>query len=300
MRETLEKAGPVKFIDDSDRPSLKEGLRNARAIFTNPNRSRTYLGDDIFRWAPRLEVICTASTGTNHIDLTAAARNNVKVLSLQEMPSLIAEISSTAEHALALTLAAVRNLPFAHNSVQAGDWDYLPFVGRQISELVVGVIGLGRLGAMYARYVEPLAKKVLFFDPNKESSNYATRVALLSDLFEQCDIISLHVHVAPDTTRLVSHELLALAKKTLVLVNTSRGEIVDENALRAFLELNPSSKYATDVLTAETFAREESPILHFSRGSQQVIITPHIGGMTVEAQNKAYAAAANALANYLN
>lgn len=300
VREVLEGAGSVKVFPDNEPSSLLQGLRNARAIFTNPNRANIYLGDEIFHRAPRLEVVCTASTGTNHIDTVAAAARNIQVLSLRDMPGVIADISSTAEHALALTLAAVRGLPFAHNSALAGDWDYLPFVGRQMSNLVVGVVGLGRLGAMYASYMKPLAKDVFFFDPNKHGSTHATKVPSLTSLFNQCDIISLHLHVEPATTKLVSHELLTVAKPSLVLVNTSRGEIVDENAVCAFLRHNPASKYATDVLTAETFAREESPVLQFSRLSRQVIITPHIGGMTLEAQNKAYMAAATSLAHYLN
>jgi D-3-phosphoglycerate dehydrogenase / 2-oxoglutarate reductase len=277
--------------------------RTIRFVFVNPNQLQFHLDRSFFDKYLGLEVIATASTGTNHIDKDLALRRGVTILSLTEERSTINRISSTAEHALALTLAATRNIVSSYNDVLAGNWSYTSFIGRQISELTVGVIGYGRLGSLYAHYTDALGSNVLVYDPYVNISHpRIASVPTLEDIAISCEIVSLHVHVTPETVSLIDRAFFAAAKSTLLLVNTSRGEIVDEQALLSFLFANPQSKYATDVLASEYIATTTSNTLkEFSRDNPgRILITPHIAGMTKEGQSIAFSRAAQMLIARVN
>ena len=139
---------------------VKEKITDFDAIFTNPNKSKIYIGKEILDKAINLKVISTASTGTNHIDINYAKNKNIKIISLTKDIKTINKISSTAEHAFCLTLASIRNLVPSFDSVKKGNWDYRPFIGRQMNYLNVGIIGYGRLGKMLIKYLSPLVKKI--------------------------------------------------------------------------------------------------------------------------------------------
>ena len=262
---------------------------DANIIFTNPNKTRVYLGQSALACFDNLKVIATASTGTVHVDKDYCADRSIPVLSLTREFETLEKISSTAEHALCLTLAALRNLPPALESVRAENWDYLPFVGRQINQLTVGVLGFGRLGKMYARYCLALGAKVLVCDPWKEDE--ATKLMYettnISSLFERSDVISLHIH-AEGNFGLIDKGLLDLASTNLIIVNTSRGEVVNAPHLIKFLKDNENSKYYTDVLNEEYDGLSKNELYRFSKYNHNVAITPHIGGMTSDAQLLAY------------
>ncbi len=273
--------------------------KDANYIFTNPNKSKIILDKNTLKSFNDLEVICTASTGTNHIDKEFLKFQNIKLISLTNERFLINKITSTAEHAFCLTLGALRNLIPSQNSVLQGQWDYEPFVGRQISELTVGVIGYGRLGTYYSHYCDAFGAEVLVYDPYKNVPHTSIKqINYLDELFIRCDIISIHVHVSQETKKLISWNLLEKAKKNLLLVNTSRGDIVDEEALLNFLMKNQDSKYATDVLCDELEGVHDNKLRLFAQNSNQLIITPHIAGMTVEGQSLAFNHAANLLLDF--
>ena len=229
------------------------------------------------------------------------SNHSIDLLSLTEEREIINTISSTAEHALALTMSAVRNVPQSFNSVLEGEWNYEKFIGRQLDKLTVGIIGYGRLGSKYAEYILSLGSEVLVYDPYK-SVNHPNILQKenLDSIFELSDIISIHVHVNEETTDLINSSLLKKAKKDLIIVNTARGEVINERDLIDFLESNPESKAALDVLADEIVSRKQSEILNFVNNSQQIIITPHVGGMTKEAQEIAYNHAAEMLSQYFN
>ena len=298
---SLEDIGHTTYMDD---PSLEEVLKIIKdfdAIFTNPNKSKIFIGKELIDAAKNLKVICTASTGTNHIDKAYAFENDIKVLSLTEERKVISRISSTAEHAFTLTMAGLRNLVSSHQSVMKGEWDYTRFIGRQMNCLTVGVIGYGRLGSMYSQYCLALGSRVLVYDPYKTVINpKLEQVESLDILVKNSDIISLHVHVGDETQGMVNKNILENAKSDLLLVNTSRGEIVNEQDLVNFLKKNSNAKVATDVLSDEIRNRNLSPLLIFAQQSQQVVITSHIGGMTQEAQEIAYGHTCKLLSKCLN
>jgi len=286
---SLEKIGNVTYMDDPSLEEVLEIIQDFDAIFTNPNKSKVFIGKELLDAAKKLKVVCTASTGTNHIDKAYAYENDIKILSLTEEREVISRISSTAEHAFTLTMASLRNLVPSHRSVMKGEWDYTKFIGRQMNCLTVGVIGYGRLGSLYAKYCKAFDARILVYDPYKKADDpYIEQLDDLDSVVKYSDIISLHVHVSEETTAMICKPLLKKMKADVLIINTSRGEVIDEEDTVDFLKENSNAKIATDVLANEIRNRKESPLLNYSKISEQVLITSHIGGMTREAQEIAY------------
>ena len=148
-------------------------------------------------------MICTASTGTNHIDTNYANLNNIKIISLTKEIQTTKKISSTAEHALALTLSSIRNITEANKSVINGYWDYTKFIGRQIDHLTVGVIGYGRLGRKYSKYMKALGAEVYFYDPYIKKNTHHQKITNFIKIISQSDIISLHIHINKETKHII-------------------------------------------------------------------------------------------------
>ncbi len=290
VKKELKKIGKLKILNDPTKNDVLKIVSNFDAIFTNPNKSKVFLGKSIMDKAVNLKVISTASTGTNHIDLNYAKKKKIKVLSLKKEKKTTNKISSTAEHALALTLASLRNITISNKSVLDGKWDYTKFIGNQIDQLTIGIIGYGRLGKKYANYCKSLTGNVIFFDPyTKTTSKKIKKINSIYKLSSISNIISIHVHLDNKTHHMISKSFFSKLKKDVIIVNTSRGDIVDENELIKFLKKNKKAKYATDVLENEIFKKKNNKLINFAKKNQnQVLITPHIGGMTIEAQEIAY------------
>lgn len=262
---------------------------DANVIFTNPNSSTVFLGFNALHDFSQVETIVTASTGTVHIDMDYCGQRNIRVISITTEYEVLRQISSTAEHALCLTLAGLRNLKSAVDSVDLGQWDYLPFVGRQINCLTVGVLGFGRLGEMYARYVSAMGARVLVCDPWQDLKiRQASYEAVdIQQLFKLSDVISIHIH-AKGNEKLIDSTLLGVAKSSLLMINTSRGEIIDDDDLIEYLRGDDSAKYYCDVLSSEYNGTSEHALFAESKVNPNILITPHIGGMTSDAQEIAY------------
>jgi D-3-phosphoglycerate dehydrogenase / 2-oxoglutarate reductase len=293
----LSELGKIVYLPDPKSLSDFEAVEsNIEIIFTNPNKLKINLDKRILEIFPNLKIICTASTGTSHIDLDIMADNNIKVISLKNEISVLEKVSSTAELAFSLSCLAIRNLTNAIHDVKQGGWDYEKFIGRQWNELNVGVVGLGRLGKMYANYANAFGASVTYFDPYVENNNYKREINL-QKLFRDMDIISLHIHAYSDTYGLINDQLLSYAKDNLILINTSRGEIVEESSIINWLKKNKSSKYLTDVIINETEGKNNSPIYMSKNTLENLVITPHIGGMSKAAQKIAYNRAVDLLEN---
>ena len=284
------------YLPNCDIEDFKSN-NDSYAIFTNPNKSNIFLGSENLNSFKNLKYICTASTGTLHIDKTYCKQKGINIISLTEERHVINKIPSTAEHAFALMLSSVRNINTANKSVLKNEWDYEPFLGRQIKSLIIGVIGYGRLGNFFSNYCDNFGAKVVVYDPYKSVNHpRIEQVESLDEIAKFSDIISLHVHVNEGTNQMINRNFLKICKKSVLIVNTSRGEIINENDLTEFLSINKSAKYATDVLSGEIDGIYNNPIKkYFDDNQDQVIITPHIGGMTKEAQNLAFGHAANLL-----
>ena len=300
VEDILNSFSDLTVLEDPKLEDLLKVVKDFDAIFTNPNKSKVFLGSDILDTAIKLKVIATTSTGTNHIDKEYLTKKNIDVLSLTEEREIINKISSTAEHAFGLTLSGLRRIINSHNDALEGMWDYTKYIGRQMNYLTIGVVGYGRLGSLYAKYCKAFEAKVLVFDPYKKVEQKGViQVDNLKMLSQLSDVVSLHVHVNEETTGMINEDLFREMKKDVLIVNTSRGEIINEDDLIKFLNNNEEALFAADVLTNEIKNRKNSPLFKFAKEkTKQVTLTQHIGGMTKEAQQIAYRHAATLLKKY--
>ena len=297
LTNELNKIGKVTYLDNPNFNQVKKIINNYDVIFTNPNKSKIYIGKKLLENS-KLEVVCTASTGLNHINVNYLKKRKIKIISLTKEKKITNKISSTAEMALALTLSSLRNVVTSSKSVLQGTWDYTKFIGRQFDAMNVGIIGYGRLGKMYAKYCKALGAKIIVYDPYvKQKKNYFTQN--LNNLLKKSDIISLHIHLSEKNKNIINFKKLSLMKSNVLIVNTSRGELINENDIIKFLKKNPNAKLATDVVSNEILKRKSNLLIKNAKKNNQIMITPHIGGMTVEAQDFAYKGVTRLLKKFL-
>lgn len=244
----------------------------------------------IFERARRLDLLATATTGLDHLDCIAAEERGVAIVSLRGETAFLHTITGTAELAWGLVLDLLRGIARASASVRDGAWDREQFRGHELRGKTLGIVGLGRLGTMVARYGTAFGMTVLACDPYVSDDVFArvgTRRTDLDALLAASDVISLHVHSTPETERMIGAAQLARMQPGAVLVNTSRGELVDERMLIAALDAGTIAGYAADVLADEAAfggSCAASALVAYARTHPNVILTPHIGGMTHESR----------------
>ena len=286
--DLLKEFGYVTYVPDITKEELKSTLFETKTkyLFTNPNKQPFILDEEVLKDS-NIKVINTCSTGTNHIDMKYCKENNIEVWHLAKDYELINQLPSTAEHAFGLMLSLIRKIPMSFHSVRDGNWDYEPYIGRQLKGLTVGIIGYGRLGKMMETYCHAFGMTVKIHDPYEGYDD-------LDLVLRESDVISLHVHVTGKTVGMINGKTISKMEKKPYLINTSRGEIVYEKKVIEAIEEGKLSGYATDVITDEFGNIHNSKLVEFSMNpTNNVIITPHVGGMTWEGQTKAYKWAIN-------
>lgn len=281
-----------KIIDFDYHPNIEKDELNkllidtgAHYLFTNPNKQNFILNEEVLKYT-NIKLINTCSTGLNHIDLDYCKSNDIEVLSLKNDYELINDLPSTSELAFGLMMSLLRNIPSGFDHVKKGGWDYEPFVGHQIKGKTIGVIGYGRLGKIMCELFNGWGVSLLGYDPHEFVTT--ARGCSLDELLEKSDVVFLHVHVTDETRGMVDNEFLSKMKKGGYLINTSRGELVDEDAILKSIGIGHLKGYGTDVIADEFGDIEKSKLVEMSRFSDKIIITPHVGGMTIEGQTKAY------------
>ena len=295
--DLLKKFGYVTYVPDITKEELKSTLFETKTkyLFTNPNKQPFILDEEVLKDS-NIKVINTCSTGTNHIDIEYCKENNIEVWHLAKDYELINQLPSTAEHAFGLMLSLIRKIPMSFHSVRDGNWDYEPYIGRQLKGLTVGIIGYGRLGKIMCRLFDGWGVKLLVTDPYERINERITtaRGVPLSELLERSDVVFLHTHVTDETRGMVDDEFLSQMKQGSYLVNTARGELVDEGSIIKSIEQGHLKGYGTYVIKYEFGNIHNSKLVEFSiNPNNNVVITPHIGGMTIEGQTKAYTWAVN-------
>jgi len=295
-RRILESLGEVRYLD-YDRAALAELLPEVDVLYTS---LKVRVDRELLEQAPRLRCIATPSTGTDHLDLRAAEELGIPVLSLKEEIAFLRSVTATAELAFALILAAMRNLPFAFDAVRAGEWESRRFRGHQVYEKTLGIIGYGRLGEMMGRYGLAFGMRVLACDPYKTIAEPGIEQVDLDTLLHQADVVTVHVHLNNETRGLLSHREFALMKPGAYLVNTSRGAIIDDDAFLRALESGRLAGAGVDVLAGELDGPiGDHPLVQYARAHSNLVITPHMGGVTFESQEKAFAYTAKMLEAFL-
>ena len=243
-------------------------------------RSATRVSADVLEAAPRLKVVARAGIGVDNVDVEAATRRGVMVVNAPQSNTI-----SAAEHTMALLLAQARNVPQANTELHAGRWDRGRWEGVELAGKTLGLVGLGRVGTLVAARAQGFGMRVIAFDPYV-STERAKELGVdvmptLESLLVQSDFVSIHLPGSPETDGLIGEHQLDMLKPGARLVNTSRGGIVDEDALVKALEEGRVAGAALDVFAVEPAT--DSPLFGFD----QVVVTPHLGASTVEAQDKA-------------
>jgi D-3-phosphoglycerate dehydrogenase len=244
-------------------------------------RSQTKVTAEILERGTSLKVVARAGIGLDNVDVDAATHRGVLVVNAPQ-----SNIVSAAEHTIALLLAQARNIPLANTSVKAGRWERERFQGIELHGKTLGIIGVGRVGAMVAQRAAGFGMRVVGFDP------YVTRerarefgVELMPNLpalLVQADLLTVHLPRTRETDGLIGAREFELMKEGVRLVNTSRGGIVDE---RALVDAIRSGKVAGAAL--DVFEQEPVPPAHPLLAFDNVVVTPHLGASTQEAQDKA-------------
>lgn len=241
-------------------------------------RSGTQVTAEVIEVAEKLRIIGRAGVGVDNVDVNAATKRGVLVVNSPEGNTIAA-----AEHALAMLLSLSRHVPQAHSSTFAGGWDRKKYVGNELYKKNLGVVGLGKIGSHVARVAKAMGMEVLAYDPfvsPDRAHQMQVRLESMEELFKQSDYITLHLPRTPDTENLVDTSLLRKMKPTARLVNCARGGIVDEEALAMALREEIIAGAALDVYANEPLALD-SPL----RGlNERLILTPHLGASTEEAQ----------------
>lgn len=269
-----------------DDAAFWEEVASADVIWT---RLGFRIDREMVQRALRLKVVASPTTGLNHIDVTACKEKGVTVLSLVDTKAGLSAITATAELTFGLLLEAMRHMGPAQQSVREGSWDRDRFKGRQLSGQRLGVVGLGRLGRMVAAYAHAFRMETVFHDSRDDAAlqpePFVRRVSL-EDLVTSCDVVSLHASYSPENDRMFSSGLLSRMKRTAWLINTARGELVDEAALLEALQTGRIGGAALDVLSGETTPGRigmSHPLIEYANKSSNLIITPHIGGACTDA-----------------
>ena len=290
--ELLLTKGTLFYFEESTKDRVRELLLTQKidTILCNPNQ-QTYKIDKELLEGTDVSLINTCSTGMNHIDVEYCNKNNIEIYSLTKDMELINDLPSTSELAFGLMMSLLRKIPQSKNHVSEYKWDYTQFMGRQVKDLRIGIVGYGRLGKMMYKYCRSFGATVMVYDP------YVTNIACnsLENMISNVDVISLHVHVTPETKYMINKEILGYCKKSPYIINTSRGEIVNETDIVNALKLGLISGYGADVVENEFDDLTKSPIIAVMNSGENIIVTPHTGGMTIEGQTKAYKWAINKL-----
>jgi D-3-phosphoglycerate dehydrogenase len=239
--------------------------------------------------AARLRCIATPTTGTDHIDMATARARGVTVLSLAGETRFLQTITATAEHTWALLLSLVRRVPAAHRSVLEGRWTRDAFGGTELRGKTLGIVGYGRLGRMVAAYGQAFGMTVIAFDRTPDAGADVEFVGV-DELLRRADVVSVHLSLVPETDNFLDATRLRQMKRGALLVNTARGRIVDETALLEGLRAGRIGGAAVDVLADETSADERwierNALRAYAAARDNLIITPHVGGLTSESAER--------------
>ncbi|GAA5112838.1 phosphoglycerate dehydrogenase [Orbus sasakiae] len=273
-----------------DEDELKQAIKDARFVGI---RSRTQLSKDIIDAAPKLAGIGCFCIGTNQVDLAAAAAKGIPVFNAP-----FSNTRSVAELVLAETILLLRRVPEANAQAHLGKWNKIAIGSHEARGKRLGIIGYGHIGSQLSVLAEALGMKVYFYDiETKLPLGNAKQMQSLQALLEKCDVISLHVPENPTTINMISKTELAMMKPRSILINASRGTTIDLDALADALESKHIAGAAIDVFPTEPASNSEpfeSPLCKYDN----VIITPHIGGSTIEAQENIGIEVASKLAKY--
>jgi D-3-phosphoglycerate dehydrogenase len=275
--QTLQREFIVTYAPEMSREELLSCIEGYQALIV---RSATQVDEEVIQAGKRLEVIGRAGVGVDNIDVDAATKRGIMVINAPQ-----SNIISAAEHTMALILALCRNIPEADSTLRSGVWDRGRFEGAELFHKTMGIIGLGRIGILVAHRCLAFGMRVIAYDPyisaeraQKEGVEMADN---LDELLAQADFITVHLPRTPETYHMISRREFAKMKEGVRIFNVARGGIIDEEALVEALESGKVAGAGLDVFEREPLTA--SPLFRM----KNVIVTPHLGASTHEAQDRA-------------
>lgn len=276
---TIDALGPdfeIRHVNGADRTALLPALADVDAVLI---RSATKMDAEAIAAASQLKVIARAGVGLDNVDIKAATTAGVMVVNAPT-----SNIISAAELTVAHILSLARNVPAAHNSLAQGQWKRSSFTGTELYEKTVGVIGLGRIGALVAERLSGFGVRLVAYDPyvtSARAQQLGVELLSLEDLLEQSDFVTIHMPKTPETVGMISAEQLRRMKPTAYVVNVARGGLIDEDDLFEALSTGEIAGAGIDVFNSEPPADKKLLAL------PNIVVTPHLGASTEEAQEKA-------------
>ncbi len=275
--ERLRAAGHDVDVREGLSPeALVDAVAGAQALII---RSATMVTADVIAAGRDLVVVGRAGIGLDNVDTAAATAQGVMVVNAPQ-----SNILTTAEHTMAMLLAQARNIPQAHAALVSGRWERSKWEGVELADKTLGIVGLGRIGTLVAQRALAFGMKVVAHDPfvgAERARQLNVELLSLDDLVAVADFLTLHVVKTPETLGMIGKDLLTKAKPSLRIVNVSRGGVIDEDALADAIRAGRIAGAAIDVFATEPTTA--SPLFELP----QVVVTPHLGASTAEAQDKA-------------
>jgi len=288
---TIDALGPdfdVRSVDGTDRPALLSALADANAVLV---RSATRIDAEALAAAPVLKVVARAGVGLDNVDIKAATTAGVMVVNAPT-----SNIISAAELTVGHILSLARRIPAAHASLAQGQWKRSSYTGTELFEKTVGIIGLGRIGALIAARLQAFDMRVIAYDPyvtSARAQQLGVQLVSLDELIEQSDFVTIHMPKTPETTGMIGTEQFARMKPTAFVVNVARGGLIDEVALHTALTSGEIAGAGLDVFTSEPPVDGDTAAALLDLPN--VVVTPHLGASTDEAQEKAGVSVANSV-----
>ena len=278
-QEGIDFLGREAEVEVHLKPSPEELLKLIGGYEALIVRSETKVTRQVIEAGKRLQVVGRAGSGVDNIDLEAATERGVAVVNAP-----LGNTISAAEHTIALMFALARHLPEAYNSLRSGKWERQRFLGTELRGKTLGLIGMGQVGSEVARRARGLEMRVIAHDPYvspDRAQGLGVELVSLDELLPQADVISLHMRLTPSTRDCLAAEQLAKVKPGVRIINTARGELIDERALIEAIDAGRVAAAAIDVFRQEPPG--ENPLLTHPR----ILVTPHLGASTEEAQERA-------------
>jgi phosphoglycerate dehydrogenase-like enzyme len=237
---------------------------------------------DMIGSAAKLKAFVAATTGADHVDAASLEKRGLPLLTLRGQTAVLRNLTPAAELSWLLVMACARGVRAAVDDVIAGNWNRNNHPGLMLRGRTIGIVGCGRIGEWMSRYARAFGMNCLGFDPKLEQFPEGTRPVPLAQLLSESDVVSVHVPLNDSTRGLLGKNELASIKRGAILVNTSRGEIVDEAELLKALEDGRLSAAGLDVLVGEPDIADH-PLVRYARAHPNLVITPHIGGFSPDA-----------------
>jgi D-3-phosphoglycerate dehydrogenase len=273
-REGFMKRCEVSFFNATGRRlsenELIRALDGADAVIAGTE----HLGENVFAACPCLRIISRVGVGVDNIDLEAAKKNHVIILSTPEAP-----VQAVAEHTIALLLSLMKHIPMYNVNVRNGNFTLT--AGSLLCGKTAGIVGMGRIGKKVASILTGFGCRILYYDPFVQNSIPESweRLERLEDLMSRSDILSLHSPPQPDGSPIITAELMTCSRRGMIIINTSRGSVLDEQALMHGLDSGVISGAGLDVFSVEPYT---GPLLKYP----QVIVTPHVSSNTTESRDQ--------------